>query len=74
MAQKFPNCAVLGIDLAPPPIPAESLPSNCAFEIQDVNLGLERFYNSFDLIQLRLIGGGVRSLFFCVLVPETNQL
>ena len=59
MAQKFPHCDVLGLDLAPVLLESDNTPSNCRFEIGDINLGLSRYHGCFDLIHARCIGSGV---------------
>lgn len=51
--------SLAGIDLAPAPALVELIPHNCHFEIEDINSGLIRFRNQFDLIHARLIGGGI---------------
>ncbi|CAG7849049.1 SubName: Full=Uncharacterized protein {ECO:0000313/EMBL:CCA67102.1} [Serendipita indica DSM 11827] len=60
MSRNFPDADVVGIDLAPVPLDLESVPSNCRFEIDDINLGLEHFKDSFDLVHARLIGSGLK--------------
>jgi SAM-dependent methyltransferase len=60
MAKKFPHCQIVGIDLVPVSIEAESIPSNCQFEIDDVELGLQHFQNRFDLVHARLLAMGLR--------------
>jgi hypothetical protein len=39
MAREFPHAQVLGVDLAPVPAEPETLPDNCRFEVDDINLG-----------------------------------
>lgn len=63
MAREFPDCDVVGLDLAPAPVDIDALPTNCRFEIDDINLGLSHYHNQFDVIHVRCIGSGVRSLF-----------
>lgn len=60
MARKFPHAEVVGIDLAPVPVETENLPSNCRFEIDDVQLGLTHFHGQFDVVQARLIVAGLK--------------
>ena len=60
MARNFPDVDVVGVDLAPIPVEVDTIPPNCRFEIDDVNLGLEHFQDSFDLIHARLIGSGLK--------------
>ncbi|KAG8988590.1 hypothetical protein FRB90_002668 [Tulasnella sp. 427] len=60
MAKRWPNADVVGIDLAPLQPDAESLPENCRLEMDDLNLSLEHYYNSTDLIHIRLLASGLR--------------
>ncbi|KAL5532760.1 hypothetical protein ACEPAF_4534 [Sanghuangporus sanghuang] len=57
MAQEFPHAQVVGVDLAPsttrPP------PFNCRLEFDDFTLGLEHYYNSFDVVHARCTANGV---------------
>lgn len=39
------------------------MPPNCRIEVDDINLGLEHFYNKFDIVHARLISSGVRPSF-----------
>ena len=59
MAKEFPHCQVVGIDLAPVPLEPEAIPSNCRFELDDVNKGMAHYYNQFDVIHARFIAGGL---------------
>jgi hypothetical protein len=60
MAERFPHCEVIGIDLAPVPVDADSVPSNCRFEIDDINLGLAHYQSHFDLVHIRLVSAGFK--------------
>ncbi|PVG02070.1 S-adenosyl-L-methionine-dependent methyltransferase [Serendipita vermifera] len=60
MAKEFPWAQVVGVDLAPCPIPIERLPSNSRFEIHDINAGLARFENQFDVVHLGFVGSGLK--------------
>ncbi|PVG04451.1 S-adenosyl-L-methionine-dependent methyltransferase [Serendipita vermifera] len=60
MAERFPHCEVIGIDLAPVPIDADTVPSNCRFEIDDINLGLAHYQDHFDLVHARVISAGFK--------------
>jgi hypothetical protein len=62
MAKEFPWARVVGFDLAPCPIENHDVPSNCNFEIGDINLGLARFESQFDMVHLRLVSGGLKNL------------
>lgn len=59
MARAFPEAEVIGVDLAPVPIDPTDTPPNCRFEIDDINLGLEHFENSFDVVHMRMVGFGI---------------
>lgn len=61
MAREFAHCEVLGVDLAPVPLSPESLPSNCRFEMDDINLGLPHLKEQFDVVFARAIGLGLRN-------------
>jgi hypothetical protein len=61
MARTYPHAAVVGVDLAPVPVDMSNLPSNCRFEVDDVNLGLEHFYGQYDVVHARLISSGIKS-------------
>jgi SAM-dependent methyltransferase len=60
MAREFPHAQVLGVDLAPVPTEPGSLPNNCRFEVDDINLGMDHFVGQFDLIHVRLVGSGIK--------------
>ncbi|PVF94981.1 S-adenosyl-L-methionine-dependent methyltransferase [Serendipita vermifera] len=59
MAREFPHCEVIGVDLAPVPVDLDHVPSNCRFEIDDINLGLSHYHDHFDVIHVRCIGSGI---------------
>ncbi|KAF8512272.1 S-adenosyl-L-methionine-dependent methyltransferase [Gautieria morchelliformis] len=59
MANEFPHCEVVGVDLAPVRL-AIPLPSNCRFEIDDANLGFAHYQESFDVVHARAVGVGIR--------------
>ncbi|KAG8761654.1 hypothetical protein FRC14_000038 [Serendipita sp. 396] len=60
MAREYPHASVVGVDLAPTPVEADSTPPNCRFELDDVNMGLSHFYDSFDVVHARLISSGIK--------------
>src|SRR4051794_12434541 len=62
MAREFPHCDILGIDLAPVPIPAQGFPPNCRFEMADINQGLSRLHGQYDLVFARAIGLGLKNV------------
>lgn len=59
MAAQYPHASVLGLDLAAPPSTEAPL-SNVRFEIFDVNQGLSKFYDSFNVVHARLISTGIK--------------
>jgi hypothetical protein len=60
MSREFPHCEVLGIDLAPVPIPPDDVPKNCRFEMDDINLGLNHHHGQFDVVFARAICIGLK--------------
>ncbi|TDL19955.1 S-adenosyl-L-methionine-dependent methyltransferase [Rickenella mellea] len=58
MAQEFPHADVVGIDLAPNT--SASLPPNCRFEFDDINLGLPHYYETFDIVHCRGLSNGIK--------------
>ncbi|KAF8531256.1 S-adenosyl-L-methionine-dependent methyltransferase [Gautieria morchelliformis] len=58
VARAFPECSAVGVDLVP--VPSMVIPPNCRIEVDDINLGLEHFYDSFDVVQTRLISSGIK--------------
>ena len=60
MAREFPDAEVVGVDLAPIPVEPGATPPNCQFEIDDINLGLSHFKDSFDVVHIRLVGVGLQ--------------
>jgi len=61
MAREFPHCEVLGVDLAPVPLPEGSLPPNCRFEMDDISLGLSHLQGQFDVVFARFIALGLKN-------------
>jgi hypothetical protein len=61
MAKLYPHASVVGVDLAPVPVDRSTLPSNCRFEVDDVNLGLQHFHGAYDVVHARLISSGLKS-------------
>ncbi|KAF8580131.1 S-adenosyl-L-methionine-dependent methyltransferase [Ramaria rubella] len=58
VARAFPECSAVGVDLAP--VQTLPMPPNCRTEVDDINLGLEHFYDSFDVVHTRLVSSGIR--------------
>jgi hypothetical protein len=59
MASKFPHVEVIGMDLAPAIMNEDDVPTNCRFELDDVNRGLPHFYNQMDVVHQRAVATGV---------------
>ncbi|KAG8896507.1 hypothetical protein FRC01_011748, partial [Tulasnella sp. 417] len=61
IARAFPHAEVLGIDYQKPPMNrfGGDIPANCRFEQDDVNLGLEHYTNTFDILHARIIDLGI---------------
>jgi hypothetical protein len=59
MAQKFPHCDVIGLDWAPVSLESDNTPSNCRFEVGNIDCGLSHHHGGFDLIRVRCVGSGV---------------
>ncbi|KAI5843769.1 S-adenosyl-L-methionine-dependent methyltransferase [Tricharina praecox] len=57
MAEKYPDCEVLGIDLSP--IQPNWVPPNCRFEIDDAEEEWIHVDNSFDFIHMRNLNQGI---------------
>ncbi|KAG8835431.1 hypothetical protein FRC17_003330 [Serendipita sp. 399] len=51
-----------GVDIAPTPMDTATFPPNLSFEMDDVNLGLVHFKDSFDLIHMRCVMGGIKDM------------
>lgn len=60
MAKIFPHAEVIGVDIAPVPIDPESVPSNCQFEVDDIEFGVPHHHNQFDLVHARFLGAGLK--------------
>lgn len=60
MAREFPHCEVVGIDLARVPLPEADLPTNCRFEVDDINLGLPHLKEQFDVVFCRAVALGLK--------------
>jgi SAM-dependent methyltransferase len=62
MARRFPHASVLGIDLSPHTPNPDTDPPNVQFQVYDINHGMEKFYNQFDVIQMRCVASGIKSI------------
>ena len=58
-ASRYPHVEVIGTDLAPAIMNEDDVPSNCRFELDDVNRGLAHFYDQMDLVHMRAVNAGV---------------
>ncbi|KIO19825.1 hypothetical protein M407DRAFT_30528 [Tulasnella calospora MUT 4182] len=59
MAREFPHAQVLGVDLTLV-TPDSNTPPNCRFGSLDANDGFTSLGDSFDVIHMRSVGGGIR--------------
>jgi len=63
MAVKHPWATVIGTDLVPPALIAvDKIPSNCRFEIDDANLPMDHYENTFSLVHARFMHGGINDI------------
>ncbi|KDQ63063.1 hypothetical protein JAAARDRAFT_694199 [Jaapia argillacea MUCL 33604] len=62
VALDFPHCSAVAVDLVP--MQSLTMPPNLRrelmLEVDDINLGLEHFYNDFNVVHVRLISSGIR--------------
>ncbi|VDB91586.1 unnamed protein product [Peniophora sp. CBMAI 1063] len=59
VAREFPHCEIVAVDLVP--MQNEDMPDNCRSEVDDINLGLQHFFNDFDVVHARYISAGIRN-------------
>ncbi|KAG8924777.1 hypothetical protein FRC02_010200 [Tulasnella sp. 418] len=60
MAMEFPHAEVVGLDLAPPTLKGiNNIPANCRFEVDNVNLPLDHYESTFDLVHVRGVELGI---------------
>ncbi|KAK8148529.1 hypothetical protein G3M48_009920 [Beauveria asiatica] len=60
VAEQYPDCEVLGIDVSPHMLP-EHPPRNFDFQIDDLNARFTFPGNSFDLVHSQMVAGGVHA-------------
>ncbi|KAH6635503.1 S-adenosyl-L-methionine-dependent methyltransferase [Chaetomium sp. MPI-SDFR-AT-0129] len=60
VAEQHPECEVIGIDIYPYPVP-EDIPSNLDLQIDDLNSPSTFPSNYFDLVNSRLMAGGIHA-------------
>ncbi|KAK4193909.1 S-adenosyl-L-methionine-dependent methyltransferase [Podospora australis] len=58
VAEQYPECEVIGIDIYPYPVP-EDLPENLDFQVDDLNSPSTFPSNYFDLVNSRMMAGGI---------------
>ncbi|KAL0951792.1 hypothetical protein HGRIS_008460 [Hohenbuehelia grisea] len=58
VARDFPDANCVAVDLVP--MQSADMPPNCRSEVDDINLGLEHYYNDFDYVHARLISSGIK--------------
>ncbi|KAG8906582.1 hypothetical protein FRB99_006537 [Tulasnella sp. 403] len=59
MAQIFPHAEVIGMDINPPSVDADT-PPNCKFVTHDANDDFTEYKNMFSVVHMRAIDAGVR--------------
>jgi len=63
MAVAYPQTNVVGIDLVPPTgIPKDKIPPNCRFEIDDANLAMGHYTDTFSIVHGRMINSGLNDV------------
>ncbi|KAK4126302.1 S-adenosyl-L-methionine-dependent methyltransferase, partial [Parathielavia appendiculata] len=60
VAEQYPDCEVIGIDVYPYPVP-EHTPPNLDFQVDDLNSPSTFPSNYFDLVHSRMMAGGIHS-------------
>ncbi|KAF5335716.1 hypothetical protein D9611_009744 [Ephemerocybe angulata] len=60
VCRDFPFCEAIAVDLVPISEAEEDFPPNLRMEIDDLNKGIEHFYDQFDVVHSRLISFGIR--------------
>ncbi|KAK0751040.1 S-adenosyl-L-methionine-dependent methyltransferase, partial [Schizothecium vesticola] len=60
VAEQYPECEVIGIDVYPYPIP-EDAPGNFDFQVDDLNSPSTFPSNHFDLVHSRMMAGGINA-------------
>ncbi|CAL1694319.1 unnamed protein product [Somion occarium] len=58
VARDFPHCSCVAIDLVP--MQNLDMPPNCRSEVDDINLGLDHYLSTFDVVHARLICTGIK--------------
>ncbi|KAL2200433.1 S-adenosyl-L-methionine-dependent methyltransferase, partial [Corynascus similis CBS 632.67] len=60
VAEQYPECEVIGIDIYPYPVP-EDIPPNLEFQVDDLNSPSTFPSNYFDLVHSRMMAGGIHA-------------
>ncbi|KXX77354.1 Demethylmenaquinone methyltransferase, partial [Madurella mycetomatis] len=60
VAEQYPECEVIGIDVYPYPVP-EHIPTNLDFQVDDLNSPSTFPSNYFDLVHSRMMAGGIHA-------------
>ncbi|KAK3176798.1 hypothetical protein OEA41_008123 [Lepraria neglecta] len=60
VAEEYPDCEVIGVDISPHMKPDDT-PENFWPELDDINRPLAYDPNYFDLVQSRMVGGGINA-------------
>ncbi|KAI0035129.1 S-adenosyl-L-methionine-dependent methyltransferase [Vararia minispora EC-137] len=64
LARDYPHCDCVAVDLVP--MQREDMPPNCRSEVDDINFGLQHFFNAFHVVHARLISSGIRDYEYLV--------
>ncbi|KZV94251.1 hypothetical protein EXIGLDRAFT_767312 [Exidia glandulosa HHB12029] len=70
VANEYPHCLTVGVDLVP--VTRLDLPRNARMEVDDINLGLEHFYDQFDVVHARLISLGIKD--YAGLIDQVSRV
>jgi hypothetical protein len=68
MALENPDVLIVGLDLVPNSV--RRVPPNCRFITHDLSFGLSKYYNTFDVVHMRSVAGGVSPSFLIGLPPS----
>ncbi|KAJ7875172.1 hypothetical protein B0H14DRAFT_2258483, partial [Mycena olivaceomarginata] len=70
LARAYLYISVVGVDLVP--IQASTIPGNCRFEVDDINLGLHHFYGDFNIVHMWRISSGIKNC--VVLIDQISRI
>ncbi|TFK26712.1 S-adenosyl-L-methionine-dependent methyltransferase [Coprinopsis marcescibilis] len=71
-ARDFPESEAVGVDLVPTLQENSSIPDNCWSEVDDLNYGMEHFYDRFDIAHGRFIVSGIKD--YRALIDEMSRV